>query len=514
MAAYGLVGTKNLHAVPPFAYQRAMNVVVDAGLMAREGGSALYTPSPISGAPKVQALLDWWPDAATQRLLAATNDGKLLRDTGDGSFATTLKGGLSTSGLPVWCEGGAESFGNARKAFHTNGVNVVQVLAADGVTTADLATPPADWSGANQPRSLFLHRNRLWGILAHRVYGSLTTNHEDFTTAGVLQFAVFPGVAQFLQGGISFKEFLFLWKWPRGIAFLDDTDTNSTNWFMKLLTDAVGLAGPKALCAVDDDVLFLSEIAHLHLVSHVRQNDIQASDLTAANELSEWVRENLNLNATALASATAIYYPDRKQAMVAVPGAGATTNTLKLIVDFNGKAPKITVSNKDVCDGLTLRRDSNGIQRPISGDAVGQVWKLDQVAPTKNGVAYTSDFQTVETDFAWADPGLASVRKNLAWLELVMRPTGIAGEALFVDIYLDGTFTQTLTYTLTGGVLLGQFLLGTDVLGGETTLRIRKRMRGSCYRWSAKVRHASLTQDPRVSELVVGFGAGGLRPHG
>ncbi|MFQ5459389.1 MAG: hypothetical protein ACE5EL_01205, partial [Anaerolineae bacterium] len=163
------------------------------------------------GAPKVTALIDWWPTETTQRIVVATADGKLFKDSGD-DFGTSLKTGLGTNKVSVLVAAGAEASGNNRKLFHFNGNDVVQVLSADGVATTDLTTPPTDWSGGNQPRSGTIHKNRLWGWGnandPHRVYYSLAADHEDFTTSDAGSISVYPGEGQYIIAGISFRGYI------------------------------------------------------------------------------------------------------------------------------------------------------------------------------------------------------------------------------------------------------------------------------------------------------------------
>ena len=512
LANFGLVGTKNLGAVPHDALIKAQNVAFNQGTLHRAGGSTPYNATAITGTPKLRGVFDWWPTASIQRLIVYGTDGKLYRDTGGGSFATTLKSGLAADGIPVFCEGGAEALANNKKLFFTTGSDVVQVLSGDGVTTSDIGVnKPADWSGANQPRSLFPHRHRVFGILGHQVYWTMTTDHENYAGAGSGVQPVYPGQSSYLQGGVSFKELAWLFKWPRGIYKFDDSDTTVANWTVLPHTDAIGLAGPLALCVTDDDVLFMSEIGHLHKLSYVRANDVTASDLTAANDLGSWTRDNLNVDGDALTRVQAIYYPDKKEAWFACPAAGATKNNLVLIVDLNKPGtPRVRWEDKDVAEGLALWRDAKKIQRPIAGDDAGQVWKLDQAAKDRNGAGYTTEFQLPHTDFGWYDAKLATRRKNFAFLESVFQPIGAYD--LSVDVVLDGDYAETITFAMgAAGATLGSFVLGTDKLAGDILDALRKRLHGSARRISLAGRLSGAGQDFSLSLFHVGLKPGGTR---
>jgi len=156
-----------------------------------------------------------------------------------------------------------------------NGYNVVQVLSGTGVTTSDISAPPADWTGTSQPIAGVVHNGRLWGWGnlndPHRIYGSLTSDHEDFTTDS-LTMSVFPGVGQKLVAGVTTQGRLFLWKFPRGLFWLDDADITVSNWLLRQKSIALGAAdSPYAVLPIDDDVLWLSAEGRFHVLSRSRR---------------------------------------------------------------------------------------------------------------------------------------------------------------------------------------------------------------------------------------------------
>src|SRR5690349_4155869 len=250
LAKFGLVGSRNLAAVPVTALLAARNISLDTGAITRAGGSARYNGRLSDGGYSLEdssgvyeledgsgiylletgagalhadiiGLKDWWPTSLLQRLIAyvehtAGSHMHIYRDaTGDGTFVEAYLG--TVGGIPVFAEGGSEEIGNDRKLFITNGLDPVQVFVGDAATTRDIgADAPSDWVLGSQPRSLIFHNGRLWGILEHLLYGSTVTDHEDFTNTGSVIIPVQTGEGSFLQGGISFKGRLFLFKWPAG----------------------------------------------------------------------------------------------------------------------------------------------------------------------------------------------------------------------------------------------------------------------------------------------------------
>tara|TARA_R100001530_G_scaffold2960_4_gene4639 strand:+ start:927 stop:2873 length:1947 start_codon:yes stop_codon:yes gene_type:complete len=135
----GFTGTKNLAQTQPTQLIQAMNIDYAGGSMRKEGGSTKYNSTPITGNTAILSGYDWNPDTiGTQRMVVYTDAGKLLKDTGGGDFAVTLKSSLDTSALGVFVEAGSEEAANNKKLFFFNGVDAPQVLSGDGATTSDI----------------------------------------------------------------------------------------------------------------------------------------------------------------------------------------------------------------------------------------------------------------------------------------------------------------------------------------------------------------------------------------
>jgi len=539
LAKYGLVGSRNLAAVPVTALLIARNISLDTGSITRAGGSAKYNggaevdllemeestdiylledgsggyllegdgpPLPAG----IVGLRDWFPIDASQRLIAALDNGEIWRDTSGEGFFTLAKTGLNVNSIYVFAEGGSEALGNNRKLFITTGFDQVQVFRGDASTTGNINTgvagKPDDWTGANQPKSLFFHNGRLWGVVNHILYGSTVTDHEDFKSAGSVTIPVQTGEGSYIQGGMSFKGRLFLFKWPNGIYWLDDSSTTQANWLIKRLTKSTGLASPNAFCQVDDDVLFVSEIGHIHILSGIQDfGDVQNSDLSALNELTSYIRDNVDTSKEALERVWGVYYPEKKQARFAMRSLGSPVNDIQFIVDMNHKnTPRIHIDDKDECGALAVRQDVNRVERPICGDSDGIVWLLDQEATNKDGASYLTEFQLPHTDFAWFNEKLGAVRKNYAYLEAIMQPTG--NFTISFDIMYDGVLRDTITMnTGESGAALGSFVIGQDALGGESLLNTRKRLRGSSRRLSLIGRQNEPDEKFILSQLSVGL---------
>lgn len=485
----GLVGTRNQALIQPDQLIVARNLSYEGGVLRKEGGASKYNTAVISGAPTILGGWDWWPNTATQRMVVALSDGTLKKDSGTGTFPTTLASGLTITGtVPVFVEGGKEAAANNRKLFIFTGLNQVRVLSGDGVVATALATPPADWA-ANFPTFGLLHTSsgRLVGggnpNDPHRLYYSTATSHEDFTGAGSGSLAVFPGEGERLVGAISFKGVVVAWKYPSGVYVIDTRDADSAKWTINRLTVGTGGVSPFGACITDNDVVFLDAASNFQLLSSVNEfGDLMSNNISRVTNVYSFVQDNFNLGQ--LQRTRAVYYAAKREVHFAMPGLGSSVNNVRFVLDLNMPDRfRFRYSDRDVCESMWLRKDTNNIPRLMVGDNAGFVWNLDTVVKSKDGAAYTSSFQTPFMDFSWVDPKLGTVRKIGQYLELLVAPTG--NWNLVVDIIWDGTLVQTVTFNMgVASASIGSFTLGTDRLSGDQILNRKRRIVGSGRRLS------------------------------
>jgi len=505
----GLTGTKNMTQVRPSQLLVADSITFEDGTLRKIGGASKYNSTALTGAPSVIAGHDWFPTAGTQRMVIVTSDGKIYKDSGGKDFATTLKTGLTVSSVvPIFVEGGAEVAANNRKLFIFTEKNVVQVLSADGATTSDITTPPADWSGANQPIFGLNHEDRIWGggnaNDPHRLYYSIVADHEDFAGSGSGTIAIFPGEGERLIGAISFKGLIVCWKFPVGVYYVDTTDPTIANWKVRRLNRRIGGVSPRGAIAIDNDLLFIDIGGNLHLISTVTEfGNLGSINLSQRGDMGPFVRENVALDQ--LEKCQAVYYVAKRQVMFAVAGAGSTTNTRMLVVDFNRlDLPRFHFDTRDTTESLWLRQDGDNVERPVSGDDAGFVRTMDEETASKDGAGYVGQFQSPHLDFSDLDPVLGTVRKKGHFLELVVEPKG--NWNLNVTTVWDGEDAETITFNMgSTGADLGSFVLGTDKLGGDQILNKKRRITGSGRRFSIIGKNNGAAQDFSVSRFYLHF---------
>lgn len=395
------------------------------------------------------------------RLITATSLGNLFKERDGNLDAVTLKASLSKVGRPgrfVVC--GKEDGSLNRKLLYLNGYNIPQVLVDDGATTSDVATPSPDWdttatNAGARPWNGVVHRDRVvlvapTGKDPHRLYISSPTDHTDFGTTNGTTRRVRSDVGDEIWGLASALGILWVWKYPVGIFYIDDSDPDPLNWVERTKSQAIGCArSPYAVCPMDDDAIFLSATGSFHLLSAVDAlGGVRASDASGRLGLNRWLRDNLNLSR--LGQVLSVWYQHKKVALFSVPSAGSTVNDLLLKWDFSGVERdlpvKFSFSRQNVPDTLALKRASDGIWKPVIGEG-GFVRLLEQDDRNKDGAAYTGQYQIPHLDFAHLDARLRWHRKIYEHLELIMEP--VSAGTLTVEVFVDGTLKQTLTFDAT-----------------------------------------------------------------
>ena len=489
--------------VPRGALIRAQNISFETGLITKAPGSLRYNDTVLPAG--IVALFDWWPDTVTQRLIVACADGNIYRDIGDKTFssATAIATGFGTlTPKCIFVEGGQETLAREKKLFFYSGSSQLKVLNADESTFADVEFPASDWTTPNYPKFGFIHRNRLWSFLGQRAYASDTGNHENNTSNNLTQ-SIFPGEGGDITGGHVFKGRAFVFKEGGFVYYLDDTDTDSSNWVWRRLGSNFGLSSPNGIIEITNDMLAMSESGALVSYNAVNAlGDVESGDVFRLMQIQDYVRNNTSLSG--LDVLHAIYYEAKKQAFFTFRTSYQTNNDTLLHIDFNREQPRAAFWDKDSADCLGLRKDINKVRRPIYGASDGYVYLMDQEDRLVGGSAYTGEFKIGHTDFRFLDEKAASKNKNFDFLDIEFKPMGLWN--LAVDVYIDGKFSETINFMMdVRDDGLDTFTLDTDALGREETQTIRKPLHGSGRRISFHCQQSGSNQNFSVASFSIGF---------
>jgi hypothetical protein len=508
----GLMTDLPMGQIPPNAAIVATNVSINNNRIEKSPGSTKYNSTVLPAS--VVAVYDWWPTASLQRLIAVTSDGKIFRDTGDGTFstATAITTGLGTLDNTVcMVSGGNEAGGSDKRLFIFTGTNQVRYITADGSSTTALGAGElaADWA-SNYPTFGIIHANRLWAFgnsnARHRIYASNPANHKDFATTDYLTFEVFPGEGDGIYSARVYKGRLFLFKKPGGVYYVDTSDPSDANWSVIKVDGSFGVASPHAVVQLLDDMIAANNNgSYTSLAATDALGDVKAGDILTNTMTENYFRDEFDASGIQLTHA--VYYQEKKKALFSARSTTSGSPDRLLIIDANRTPVRITMESKDSPRCLALRKDSNLVPRPIYGADDGYVYLWDQETRLVGTTPYTGEFQTPYMDFSFVDASLTTKNKTFDFLEVHYVVTG--DYSFFVDYYIDNVYVDTLEIEQSASSTLGSFVLGTDVLGTTLPNKTRKRLRGSGETISFKIYNASASQTFTVEKISVSFRVAG-----
>lgn len=496
-------------SLPPNSLIKANNISLYSGRIEKAKGTVKYNTTPLSDG--IVAVYDYWPTSVLQRMIVATEDGKLYRDTGDRTFTSgvAVAEGLGTLDPSThMVTGGQEATGNERKLFVLTGVSQIQVFSGDTATPADISDPSPDWSSGNYPTFGLIYQNRLcvFGSAAdkHRAYFSTIDDHEDFTTGDPPTFAVFPGEGDGLLTAAVYRGLLFLFKAPLGVYIIDGRNPDPATWTTTRYSDSFGVGSPHAVLQVLTDLTAANSFgSYTSLTASDSFGDFEAGDILANNLVENYIRSIFNANGIPFSQS--VYYPEKKAAYFTGQSSAADVRDQMLVLDVVKQQLRITVDTKERPNCLSLRRDTQKIQRPMYGDKDGYVWLMDQPTYNRDSLPYIGEFQTAYTDFSFSSSELGGKNKIFDFLDVNYVATG--NNDFYCDVYVDGQFRQTLSFTQRYGAALDSFVLGTDRLAGDTTgARNRKALR-SCTgnKISFRFYNNSFNEGFMIERIVVSF---------
>ena len=513
----GLWGVRNAERVPLGAAKALRNATLEDGTY-RSGGGASKVGTAIG--TQGNAAIDFWPDAATQRTIAAVGDGSIQKDDGEGASWASLVSGLTTAGaVPFFALGGAEEAGRDRKVFYCDRVNAVRVLSGDGASMTVISKPPADWSGTNQPGFLFgqggiFGGGYMWGggnaNAPHTAYRSALNNHEDYLSFQY-QLPIVPGVGERLVAGLDYKGVALFWKFPEGAFAVDTRDPDPQRWTVIKFSSA-GCAGPWNVLLLEDDVLWVAPDGSFHLASATQAlGSVRASDISA-KKLGSFFRENINL--AQLATAQWAYYPHKGVASLACHAQGGTAKNRRIDFNVQGFSPReATVDqigerwlygDRDRNEALFMRKET-GVLIPAMLDASGQLWELDRTAHTADGAAYTFEWEIWDTDFAALVPAWRGRLLNGRFLQMLYDPRTAGTHT--ITVLRDGVAKQTMQFALSGGASALPQILTFILAGNVPKLTPAKTLKGQAYRWGFRGQSTGIGDDASLMKLLVGLEA-------
>lgn len=495
------------------------NVDFTNGLCEKDPGSIKFNQNALPSG--VVAGFDWWPDEATQRMIAVTRAGNVYKyksgflpeipiTAGSGAPAA-----LVTNNQTLLVAGGNEVTGNPRKLFIFSGASP-QVIYGDATVRNNLSRPALDWSASNQPFFGIIHRSRMVAFgnrnFPHSVYFSSGIDHEDFQTAASFVTSCNPGEAERLIGGIVYKGKLFVFKYPYGVYQLVDDDLLATNWYFVKIQDELGAISPHSVIPIINDLLVANANGTISSLTAVLDfGNLRSGEILYILRTENLIRDNFNPQG--FQDRHMIYYSDKKQLLATYRSTGNINTNNILKIDFlNSQRPKVVWSDKDQANFLGLRKDDFGVKRPFYGSEDGFLYLMDRKDRSVAGTAYTMDFQTPHLDFSHIDARLADINKIYEFLEIDYEPTGDFD--LTVEVHVDGLLAKTMTFNMSGFSNLDSFILDQNNLDPETLKQRRLPLGVSGRRISIRGLNANAGENCKIARANIYYRISGQQQKG
>lgn len=506
--------------IPVTKLIRAVNVALDNGVAEKDFGSQQWNETVLDGG--VLAFSEWFPEPHLQRVIAFCDNGKVYRFTNQMVAATevTASGGapatLGTGGFRSFVRGGNEVVGNNKKLFLFTGESPVQVISGDGTTRTSITSPPADWTGTNQPIGAVNFRNRIFAFgnsnNPHGVYASSATNHEDFTSTP-LTFSVWPGDGDGIVGGFIFRKKLFVVKYPVGLYVLVDDDTDTDNWFFAKVNDDFGGVSPSPGAPAGDDYWIANaEGSITSLIASERFGDVESANIFNLLKAKQFFSQEISGLSTP--DRCAYHYKAKQKLFFNFRSIAGTEADRMVVVSLRNKdAPELTLSTKDQANCLSGIRDVNGIERPCYGSSDGYIYEMDRPNRWVGGDSdpgsqgdgvYTFEIITPHLDFDDLQPGvMGELQKTFEFLELTYEPTG--DWDCNIDVFMDGRFHKTIPIRLDGPDPLDSLQLSESRLADRLPLTKQVKLDGQARRIQFRCYNEESGQNVRLVKLRVFF---------
>lgn len=471
--------------------KRATNVSYEGNKLSKCPGSHRFNMTALSAG--IVSAFDWWPNDVTQRQITVTRDGLVWRMVDPYNQAVVLSSGSGPTNLQVTNQtllvsGGAESATFNRKLFVLTGNNPIQVISGDAIVRYTISKPSADWSGVNQPFGGIIHRSRLWcwgnRNNKHGLYGSNPADHEDFQTFGgaAINMQVGPGEFEGILTCSVFNGQMMIFKYPRGVYYLNDQSPDYTQWSIQKYSDSFGAASMHSSTFVLNDMLIANAYGSITSYNAAQyyggsSTAFDMADVLLNTRNSKFVRENMSPKGNL--DRHGVYYDYKKQAFFSYRTSSGVLNNSILCIDYGGpdQKPKISWFDKDQPNCLYMKKDDNLIPRPCYGSEDGFIYLMDQRDRDVGGNAYQAEFLTPHIDFKNPQvPTLTEMNKIFDFLEFTIEENG--EWSLNVDVFIDGKFSETIVFSQSNSRGTNKEMTNVDRTYDGAPRQVRRKMNG------------------------------------
>jgi hypothetical protein len=495
------VGVRTAYSVPPNAMVHpTANIIFEKGGRRKRGGTAHVYSAAFSGAPKILGVHDCTFNSGTQYVIVATDDGYVYKNDTD-TIATTLGTAHPYS----------FAFGE-NKLFIADGVNEPHVWSGSG-NTVEVSEPAADWA-ASPPFQLMPHSRgasqRMAAINRTTLYLSKSYNAagdmEKFITDAE-SFYMNTGDGSGLIGMAELGSEIVVFG-KRKAYRLDDSDISTSNWGFSPAQWGGGAANWRLIVKIPSgDIICMVDDGDIYsVVAASEYGDYKAASLIQRNMLHDYIKEYINL--AYINNFHAVYYPNLRAVVFFVTSFGKSTNDTAILYFVDRPVDEawmvhnnlVNPSGYNAFASAAIRNNTDGSYNLYTGDYAGEIWKLDQADRNDDGLAYYGGFTAAYDVFD--DPRGDKHFNNVG---ITVEPRGAYNLSIYSEI--DGADKVYGSFTMleSGTKVLGEFLLDTDILGGERTQDAKIRIGRVGKRMQYEMFNEGADEDFFISEYITDF---------
>jgi len=463
----GLTGNKNIDSLAPHEMiSPTRNIDLNENGRGKRVGSSYVLPS-LTTTSELRGLYDFRLINGNQFLIGGTYAGGIYDIANDDLLESIGSGGYFSF----------ETFEDT--LFITNGIKTPQTWDGAASSSSAMTSIPTDWTAFNNPKQFIKHgrgvSERLWAVgfndTPQNVYASANGDATDFSDTNVIVTAIETGDGFGIVGAVEFNDNLFCFG-KRKTYVIDDSDIDTANWGYDAAPWDGGVAHWRLLIKTPADLVAMQEDGEIYSVRAAQEyGDYKLASLTRPSLMHNYIKEYINLEE--IRQFHGIYDPSERAIKIFCVKKGRSSCSAALVY-YIDRGPKdgwvlhqSDVSGSSIQKSIyastcsTIVRVDTGDYRVYAGDSSAEVWKFNEEDKNDNGNAFYGGFKTPVIDCG--DP---RTRKNFKRIWIFFTPVG--SYDLEVKWWVDGVAQTATTLDMTGiGGLLGSFVLGTDILGGD-----------------------------------------------
>ena len=469
------------------------------------GGTEKLNATVLESGAVVRGLYDYWyqgvAGSPTRRRIAVAAD-KVLSDTDNAVFATTLASGLSTTAIPNF-----STFDDL--LVFTNDAAADVPRSWDGTTAQALAGSPPNFSFSTT------HYGRQFaagvGANPSTLYYSAAYNPEDWAGAGSGSILIEPNDGDYITGIASHKRELWIFKGPNKGSIHRLTGSSPSDFALEpFVNSGLGAVWHNSIFQFKDDLGFVSQYGTVHsLNATASYGDFKEGALSLP--IHKWMGEHLNYNR--LKYIQTCVNPQDGWVLFSVAVDASATNNAILMMDFRGYPQKIRWAYWPAyeADSLGLFVDTNGRRRVLLGGLDGYVRRSGIPERSIDG----TDSIASKVTLPYFNYGNPMVLKNLFYGAVGLAPKG--AYTITFGWTRDDNAQQTYSIDQGGGDVLGpaddnEFTLGISTLAGARYVdRYMDLTEGGEFRGiQFQLTQAGVGQDMEIHSITAGLKGGAV----